>query len=49
MTEKDKLEQSVIGLHNIARFIEQKIGIGLLSEDIRKCADRLHELTKEVY
>ncbi len=34
----------VIELHNIAREIEVTIGIGQLSEDIRKCADRLHEL-----
>ena len=31
-----------------ASSIETKMGKGLLSEDIRDCADRLHELTKEV-
>lgn len=39
---------AVIDLHRIAAMIEKKIGEGQLSEDIRKCADRLHELTKEV-
>ena len=38
---------AVIELHRIAAMIEQKIGKGLLSEDIRNCADRLNELTKE--
>jgi hypothetical protein len=36
----------VIQLHNIAREIENTIGKGKLSEDIRACADRLNELTK---
>jgi hypothetical protein len=40
------LESAVIELHNIARKIEQEIGIGQLSEDLRKCADRLHALVK---
>jgi hypothetical protein len=40
------LESAVIELHNIARKVEQEVGVGQLSEDIRKCADRLHELTK---
>jgi len=31
----------VIKLHDIARVVEQEIGQGQLSEDIRKCADRL--------
>ena len=38
------LEQRVIDLHNIAREIEQEIGRGKLSEDLRNCADRLHNL-----
>jgi len=38
---------AIIMLHQIARMIETKIGKGLLSEDIRDCADRLHVLTKE--
>ena len=40
------LTQAVIDLHNIARLLETKIGSGQLSDDIRKCADRLHELTQ---
>ena len=39
---------AVIILHQIARTIEDKIGKGQLSEDIRDCADRLHKLTNEV-
>jgi len=35
-----------IQLHGIARLIECEIGIGSLSEDIRKCADRLSVLLK---
>ncbi len=42
----NSLEQAVIDLHDIARKIEQEIGPGLLSEDLRKCADRLHALIK---
>lgn len=41
---KHELNQSVIELHNIARRIEQTLGSGQLSEDVRKCADRLHYL-----
>ncbi len=48
MTEYDKLEQSVIDLHTIASLIEKRIGVGLLSQDIRKCADRLSDLIKKV-
>ena len=44
----NELEQAVIELHNIARLIEQKIGTGLLSQDLRNCADRLQELIKKV-
>jgi hypothetical protein len=36
----------VIQLHNIAREIENTIGKGKLSEDIRACADRLNDLIK---
>ena len=42
------LSEDVIKLHDIARKIEQEIGIGQLSEDIRKAADRLNELLKRV-
>ncbi len=40
----EQLNQAVIHLHDIARLIETDIGSGQLSEDIRKCADRLHVL-----
>jgi hypothetical protein len=43
---KMNLEELVIELHNIARAVEQSIGQGQLSEDIRKCADRLQSLIK---
>jgi len=36
----------VIKLQDIARIVEQEIGQGQLSEDIRKCADRLSQLVK---
>ena len=38
--------EQVIKLHDIARIVEQEIGQGQLSEDIRKCADRLSTLVK---
>ena len=37
-------KDEIIQLHDIARKIEQEIGQGQLSEDIRKAADRLHEV-----
>ena len=37
-------KDEIIKLHDIARKIEQEIGQGQLSEDIRKAADRLHEV-----
>lgn len=40
-----KLVDAVISLHEIARLVEEDIGTGQLSDDIRKCADRLHELS----
>ncbi len=45
MTDPD-YSDAIIELHRIAALIENKIGKGQLSEDIRNCADRLHELTK---
>jgi hypothetical protein len=39
-----ELADKVIQLHDIARAIEQAIGQGQLSEDIRKAADRLHKV-----
>jgi len=41
-----ELEYAVIRLHDIARLIEEKAGVSELSQDIRKCADRLSELSK---
>jgi hypothetical protein len=41
------LEECVIQLHDIARQIEKEIGHGSLSEDIRRDADRLHQLIKK--
>jgi hypothetical protein len=40
-----ELVDAVIALHEIARTVEREIGQGQLSYDIRKCADRLHELS----
>jgi uncharacterized protein YecA (UPF0149 family) len=40
------IEYLVIRLHDIAREIEQKIGKGELSDDIRQCADRLSDVNK---
>ena len=42
----EQLKQSVIELHDIARLIEQGIGQGQLSSDLRDCADRLAELLR---
>lgn len=44
---KFKLLDDVIKLHDIARLIEQEIGQGNLSDDIRQCANRLNVLLKE--
>lgn len=41
------LDELVIQLHNIARRIEADIGTGLLSDDVRNCADRLSNLLKK--
>jgi hypothetical protein len=40
------IEYLVIRLHDIAREVEQKIGVGELSRDIRECADRLSDCNK---
>ena len=42
----EELRQSVIELHDIARLVEQGIGQGQLSLDLRDCADRLAVLLK---
>lgn len=39
-----ELQDKIIELHSIARLVEHEIGVGQLSEDIRKAADRLHEV-----
>jgi hypothetical protein len=39
------LVDAVIALHDIARTVEREVGRGQLSDDIRACADRLHELS----
>ena len=41
-----EIEYAIIRLHDIARLIESNIGKGELSEDIRKCADRLNDCLK---
>jgi hypothetical protein len=40
-----KLIDAVIALHDIARTVSEEVGSGQLSDDIRKCADRLHDLS----
>jgi hypothetical protein len=40
------IEYLVIRLHDIAREVEQKIGFGLLAQEIRKCADKLSDINK---
>ena len=46
---EQRFAEAVIQLHQIARMIEAEIGRGLLSEDLRDCADRLHKLNKYDY
>ena len=41
------LDEAIIQLHDVARTVEQQVGNGQLSEDIRSCADRLHSLGKD--
>ncbi len=40
-----EIVDAVVALHEIARTVEREVGRGQLSDDIRKCADRLHELS----
>ena len=40
------IEYLVIQLHTVAHQVEQRIGFGELSKDIRRCADRLSDLNK---
>ncbi len=39
------LIDAVIALHEIARTVAEEIGQGQLHDDIRNCADRLHNLS----
>jgi hypothetical protein len=41
MTVDFDLKYAVIQLHDIARLIESKLGIGAVSADVRAVADRL--------
>jgi hypothetical protein len=41
------LSDIVIQLHDIARMIEQEIGQGNLSDDVRNCANRVNALIKQ--
>lgn len=40
----NEYSEMVLTLHDIARALEDKFGECKLSQDIRKCADTLHEL-----
>ena len=42
------LDQAVIDLHNTARTIETELGIGKLSIECRRLADRLSEVIKPI-
>lgn len=39
------LVDAVVALHDIARLVAEEIGQGQLHDDIRNCADRLHQLS----
>jgi hypothetical protein len=39
------LIDAVVALHEIARTVSEEVGVGQLHDDIRSCADRLHELS----
>ncbi len=41
-----RLLEAVTKLHEAARVVYQDVGDGKLSDDIRKCADRLNDLVK---
>ena len=40
-----KLVDAVIALHDIARLVESETTANILAVDIRRCADRLHEVS----
>jgi hypothetical protein len=46
--QDDQMADAVIKLHDIARMVESKIGRGLLSDDIRDCANRLHMIARPI-
>jgi hypothetical protein len=46
--QDDQMADAVIKLHDIARMVESRIGRGLLSDDIRDCANRLHMITRPI-
>lgn len=46
-TDEIDFEYLVIQLHDIARKVEQQIGVGKLSQDIRACADRLSDYNQD--
>ena len=48
IVQNPKLLDAVIQLHEIARTVEQEIGVGQLSEDIRSTADRLNVLINPI-
>lgn len=39
------LIDAVVALHEIARTVAEEVGDGQLHDDIRSCADRLHDLS----
>ena len=41
-----RMLEAVTRLHEAARVVAQDLGEGKLSEDIRRCADRLNDLVK---
>jgi len=44
--KSDNLKELVIQLHDIARAVQQEMGLNTLILDIRQCADRLNDLLK---
>lgn len=46
MTNRNlKLIDAVIALHDIAHTVAEEVGVGQLHDDIRACANRLHQLS----
>ena len=46
---KKQLSDAVIAMHNVARLLEENIGRGTLSENIRYDADKLSDIVKHRY